>query len=239
MTNIPNHILIIPDGNRRWAKKRKLHPFFGYQQGVKAAEKIFKTALDMKIQNFTFWVLSLDNLIKRSPEEINFLFDIFERWFKKLIINKKIYKKYIKINVLGRWHELLPEKLKNIIKQLVEETKNYQDYQLTFLLAYSGIDEMITAIEKIVELKIKHPELKIDEKLIKNNLWTENLPPVDLVIRTGNERNNWTHLSSGVMMWDIANAQFYFTKTLFPDFSIEEFKKVIENYNQTERRMGA
>jgi undecaprenyl diphosphate synthase len=236
--NLPNHIVLIPDGNRRWAREKGLPSYFGHRQGVKAAEKILKAALETKIPCFTFWGSSLDNITKRSPQEVKFLFDIFERWFKKLTKNKEIHQNFVKINVLGRWNKLFPEKVKKPIKEAIEKTKNYKNYQLTFLMAYSGIDEMTNAIKQIAKRKSQSAKFKINEETIKNNLWTKDLPAVDLLIRTGNERDNWSHFSSGLMMWDTANAQFYFTKTLFPDFSVEEFKKAIEQYSQTERRMG-
>ena len=93
---------------------------------------------------------------------------------------------------------------------------------------------MTAAIQKITELRIKNRELRINKELIKNNLWTKDLPAVDLVIRTGGE----PHWSAGMMMWDVADSQLYFTETLYPDFSVEEFKKAINKYGQTERRMG-
>ncbi len=235
MDNLPKHIVLIPDGNRRWAKKKGLPPFFGHREGAKTSEKILKAALDLKIPCFTFWGTSLDNITKRNPREVKFLFDIFERWFKKLAKSKDIHKNFVKINVLGRWNELFPERVKKPIKEAIEKTKNYKNHQLTFLLAYSGIDEMTTAIRKIAELTLRRGSGHgINEKLIKNNLWTKDLPSVDLVIRTGGE----PHWSDGLMMWDVAYSQLYFTETLFPDFSVEEFKKALTRYSQTERRMG-
>jgi len=234
--NLPNHIVLIPDGNRRWAKKRKKPPYFGHREGVKTTGKILKTALELKIPCFTFWGTSLDNITKRSPQEVKFLLNLFEIYFKKLIKNKEIHQNFVKVNVLGRWNKLFPEKVKRPIKTLVEKTKNYKNHQLTILLAYSGIDEMTTAIQRIAELTLRRGSGQgIDEKLIKSNLWTKDLPPVDLVIRTGGE----PHWSSGLMMWDVADAQLYFTETLYPDFSAEEFKKAIKEYSETQRRMGA
>ena len=233
--NLPNHIVLIPDGNRRWAKKRGLPPFFGHRQGAKATEKIFKAALDMKIPCLTFWGTSLDNVTKRSSQEVNFLFDIFERWFKKLVKTKQIHQQQVKINVLGRWEKLFPERVKKPIKEAIKKTKNYRNHQLTFLMAYSGIDEMTSAIQRIAKIKNQKSKIKIDGELIKSNLWTKDLPAVDLIIRTGGE----PHWSMGMMMWDVANAQLYFTETLLPDFSVEEFKKAIDRYSKTERRMGA
>ncbi len=232
--NLPNHIVIIPDGNRRWAKNKGLPSFFGHREGAKTTEKILKAAMEMKIPHFTFWGCSLNNVLKRPKKEIDFLFGIFEKYFEKLGKNREVHKNGVKIDVIGRWRKIFPERVKKAIEGAIEKTKDYKNYRLTFLMAYSGVDEMTAAIQKIAQLKIRDPKFEIDEKTIKENLWTKDLPPVDLVIRTGGE----PHWSGGLMMWDVAEAQLYFTKTLWPDFSVEEFKKTAERYSETERRMG-
>ncbi|MBI4084955.1 MAG: di-trans,poly-cis-decaprenylcistransferase [Candidatus Liptonbacteria bacterium] len=232
--NLPRHIVLIPDGNRRWAKKKGKPPFFGHQEGAKSTEKLLKAALDMGIENLTIWGCSVDNITKRSPQEVKFLMKLFEMYFKKAAKRKEFVENKIKVNIFGRWEELFPENTKKAMLAIIEKTKNNDKHNLTFLMAYSGMDEMVLAIRKISELKAKTKKLDVDENLIKKNLWTKNLPPVDLVIRTGGE----PHWSSGLMMWDIANSQFYFTETLYPAFSVAEFKKALENYGKTERRMG-
>ncbi len=233
--NLLNHIVIIPDGNRRWAKKKSLPYFFGHREGAKTTEKIFKTALEMKISHMTFWGCSLNNIIKRPKNEVDFLFTLFEKHFKKLVKSKDIYKNGVKVDALGRWRELFPERVKKVIEKAIEKTKNHQNYHLTFLMAYSGIDEMTAAIGKITGLALRRgSELEVDGQLIKNNLWTKDLPPVDMVIRTGGE----PHWSAGMMMWDVAESQLYFTETLWPDFSTDKFKEIIEKYQKTERRLG-
>ena len=230
----PQHIVVVPDGNRRWAKKRGLPSFFGHKEGAKTTEKLLKAVLDLKIPYFTFWGSSLDNIAKRPAQEVQFLLKLFERYFKKLANSKEVNQNKIKINILGRWRELFPESVKQAMEEAIKKTKDYKNYQWTFLIAYSGVDEMTAAIQKITELRIKNRELRINKELIKNNLWTKDLPAVDLVIRTGGE----PHWSAGMMMWDVADSQLYFTETLYPDFSVEEFKKAINKYGQTERRMG-
>lgn len=231
--NSLNHIVIVPDGNRRWAKKRGLLSFFGHREGAKTTEKILKAALELKISHITFWGSSLDNIIKRPKKEVDFLFDIFEKHFKKLAKNKDIHKSGVKVDALGRWRELFPERVKKAMKEAIEKTKNYKNHHMTFLMAYSGVDEMTTAIKKIANITSSQ-DVNIDERLIKANLWTKDLPSVDLVIRTGGE----PHWSAGMMMWDVADAQLYFTDTLYPDFSVEEFKKTIGKYQEIERRLG-
>jgi undecaprenyl diphosphate synthase len=157
---------------------------------------------------------------------------LYQKYFKRLLKEKRIFEEKVRVNIFGRWKEIFPKKLKETIFEIIKKTKNHDRYFLTFLLAYNGTDEMLEAIKKISKKKIK----KIDEKILLENLWTGSLPPVDLVIRTGCEGD--PHNSAGFMMWHTAYSQFYFTKTLFPDFSPEEFEKAIENFQKRERRFG-
>jgi len=235
--NIPKHVVIIPDGNRRWARKEGLsQPWLGHQTGIKALEKILEKALELKIPYFTFWGSSWDNLTKRSKIEINFLFKLYTKYFKEAVKDKRIRQNKVKINVFGRWKELLPKETQKAIENTIELTKNYNKNFLTFLLAYNGTDEMIDCLQKIAKLTAQNKNLKITPKLIKENLWTKNLPPVDLIIRTGCE--NDPHLSAGFMMWDTVYSQLHFTKTLFPDFGPKEFEEIIKDYSKRERRIG-
>ena len=229
--NILHHIAIIPDGNRRWAKKRGLPSFLGHREGAKTTEKIFKAAFDLKIPYLTFWGSSVSNITNRSKDEVNFLFKLFETYFRKIAKDKEIRAKGVKVNVLGRWEELFPEKVKAAIRQAIKKTADYDNHQLTLLMAYSGTDEMADAISNI---KNQRSKLPVSAEDIKQHLWTRDLPPVDLVIRTGGE----PHWSAGFMMWDVAEAQLHFTETLWPAFSEKEFRKIVADYTKTERRFG-
>jgi undecaprenyl diphosphate synthase len=226
------HVALIPDGNRRWAKRKNLLPWQGHIEGAKALEKILKKAWEMKIPYFTFWGSSLDNITKRSKEEVKVLLSLYQKYFKRLLKEKRIFDEKVRVSVLGRWKELFPKRLKETISKIIKKTKNHDRYFLTFLLAYNGTDEMLEAIKKISGKGIK----KINEEVLLENLWTGFLPPVDLVIRTGCEGD--PHNSAGFMMWHTAYSQFYFTKTLFPDFSPTEFEKIINDYLKRERRFG-
>jgi len=236
MKNIPLHVAVIPDGNRRWARKRGFQPWIGHREGVKSLEKILEKARELKIRYFTFWGGSWDNLTKRSKIEVNFLFKIFERQFKRILKDKKIHQNQVKVQVFGRWQEILPKSCQEAIKKAIDSTKNYNQYYLTFLLAYDGRDEMIDCLKKIVKLP-KEKEIKFSPEIIKQNLWTKDLPPVDLVIRAGCKSD--PHNSAGFMMWDTVYSQLYFTKTFFPAFESKEFEKIIENYSKRERRKGS
>ena len=234
--NIPLHIAIIPDGNRRWARKRGFSLQSGHIKGVEALKEILTKVIELKIRYFTFWGSSWDNLTKRSKTEANFLFKTYTKQFKKILEDKEIYQNKIKITVLGRWKEILPKETQEAIEKAQNLTRDYNNYFLTFLLAYNGTDEMIDCIQKIADSE-KIKKMKITKELVKENLWTKNLPPVDLIIRTGSENDH--HISAGFMMWDIAYSQLRFTRTLFPAFGAEEFEEIIKDYSTGERRYGS
>ena len=236
MKNIPNHEAIIPDGNRRWARKRGIKAWLGHREGVKAFEKILDKSRELKIPYITFWGGSWDNLTKRSKIEINFLFKVYTEQFKRVADDKRIHQNKVKINVLGRWKEILPKETQEAIERAMEVTKSYNNFFLTFLLAYDGTDEMLDCVQKIAKIS-QDKKIKISKNLIKENLWTKDLPPVDLIIRTGCESD--PHNSAGFMMWDTIYSQLYFTQTLFPAFSPKEFEQIIEDYSKRERRLGA
>ncbi len=233
--NTSCHIAVIPDGNRRWARKKGLPLWIGHQVGAKNLEKILKKALELKIPYFTFWGASWDNLTKRPKTEVKFLFKIYTDYFKRALKSKEIHQNKVKISVLGRWKEILPKETQEVIEMVQDSTGNYNSYFLTFLLAYNGTDEIIDCIQKIAN-SAKGKTIKITEKLIKENLWTKDLPPVDLIIRTGCESD--PHLSAGFMIWNTSYSQLCFTKTFFPTFSPKEFEKIIRDYSQRERRRG-
>ena len=136
---------------------------------------------------------------------------------------------------MGRWKEVLPKTTQQAIEKAIETTKNYNNYFLTFLLAYNGTDEMLDCVQKIAKIT-ENKELKITKNLIKENLWTKDLPSVDLVIRTGSA--NEPHLSNGMMMWDTADAQLYFSENFYPDFGPEKFNEALEEYARRQRRFG-
>jgi undecaprenyl diphosphate synthase len=231
--NMVSHLALIPDGNRRWAKKRGLPPWRGHLAGAKNFERILKKVLEMKIPYFTFWGMSADNVLKRPKEEVKRLFSIFRIYFDKILKAKA--KEKVKVNVFGRWEEILPSDLRAKIEEIVEKTKKNEGPVFTLLLAYNGTDEMLAAIKKITQL-VNKKNVPVDEKLLLKSLWTGSLPPVDLVIRTGCQGD--PHNSAGFMMWQTAYSQFYFTKTLFPDFSPQELEGAIEDYLKREKKFG-
>jgi len=229
------HIAIIPDGNRRWAKRKGIAGQDGHNIGVETTRKIFEKAMELKIPYVTFWAASYDNLIRRSREEVNFLIELINEEFKGLLENAKIRENKVRIRILGRFREIMPKKTVDLIEKLMAKTEKHRLLSLTFLLAYNGTDEMLEAIKRITKAA-KESALKITSEAIKSFLWTGELPPVDLVIRTGCEGD--PHNSAGFMMWHTAHSQYYFTKTLYPDFTPEEFEIAVSDFLKRERRFG-
>ncbi len=230
---IPVHVAIIPDGNRRWAKSKGLEPWEGHEAGAKNFEEILRANLDLGVKYITFWGSSLDNLQKRPWREKKALLDLYRRYFTRLLDNEDIHKHQVKVNFFGRWEEQLPEAVKKIIRKCITRTGKYQNYFLNFLLAYSGDDELVEATNNLLE-KCKGRVKRITGKMIKEHLMTRDLPPVDLLIRTGGE----PHMSAGFMMWDIANSQMYFSEILWPDFDAKHAREAIADYSRRARRYG-
>jgi len=233
LKNIPNHVAIIPDGNRRWAKEKGLQPWEGHEAGAQNLEKVLKANLDLGVKYVTFWGSSLDNLRKRPWREKKALLEIYRKYFLKLMDSEDIHRNEVQINVIGKWEDQFPDSVKKVIQKCVRRTNKYQKFFLNFLLAYSGDAEMVEATNKIIE-KFKGKVKRITARMLKEHLMTRDLPPVDLLIRTGGE----PHMSAGFMMWDLANAQLYFSPVLWPDFDEKKAREAVEDYGRRKRRFG-
>ncbi|MCK5332630.1 di-trans,poly-cis-decaprenylcistransferase [Candidatus Parcubacteria bacterium] len=232
--NLPNHIAIIPDGNRRWAEKHKLEAWLGHQKGAEYIDKLADVIIEMKIPHLSFWGSSKDNLKKRPKREVKFLLKLFKEKFLEISQSEKVINNEMKINIIGDWRNQFPKDVKDALNQAIENTKKHKKYSLNFFLAYSGTEEMLDVAKCIAAKSRKDPSLKVNKDLIKSCLSTSDLPSVDLVVRTGGE----PHLSDGFMMWETANSQLYFSNKLYPDFNQNDFRKAIEDYSKRERRFG-
>lgn len=230
----PKHIAIIPDGNRRWAQKRKMLPWDGHAKGVQKFREIMDRALLKQVPYITFWAASEDNLLKRPNEEVRFLVKLLYNEVENNL-KEKLIKNKVRLRFVGVWEKILDDrKLAEKVHLLEKETEKFSDYHLTILFGYDGRSEMLSGIEHLVK-----NQKGISSASLAHSLWTKDLPEVDLVIRTGEEERNWAHWSAGFMMWQTANAEFYFSQTLWPDFSDEEFDSVLEKYELRRKKMGS
>lgn len=232
--NLPAHIAVIPDGNRRWAKQHKLDAWFGHKKGTEIMDKLADVIIEMNIPHISFWGSSKDNLKKRPKMEVKFLLNLFKEKFLELAQSEKIHKNKVKINIIGDWREQFPADVKKSLEKAEEETKNYDKFFMNFFLAYSGTGEILDAIKCVAKKARENSSLEINEELLKNCLSTNELPPVDLLIRTGGEPHN----SDGFMMWDTANAQLYFSEKLWPDVDENDLRDAINDYSSRKRRFG-
>ena len=234
-TVLPQHIAIIPDGNRRWAKGRGLPAGEGHRRGVAKFHEIMDEAFLRGVPCLTFWAASADNLTKRSRLEVKLLVTLLRNELTAKEFRERLIRDKVRIHFVGQWNELLHDAdLAASIHVVEAETAKFETSHLTILFGYDGRQEMVEAIKKISQSK-----KRITAGGVRESLWTGFLPPVDLVIRTGEEQAGWSHWSSGFMMWLTANAQFYFTKTFWPGFSVAEFNRVLKEYAERERRYGS
>lgn len=237
MENLPTHVAVIPDGNRRWAKEHGKPGFEGHIEGAKRFREISRAAFEMGVPHFTFWAASADNLRRRSPAEVQVLVSLFRHEIEKKSTLENCLRNKIQFRVIGNWFEILHDtRLLRTIQALQDQTKVCNQYFLTILFGYNGMEETLSAVNRVCQHCLKH----IDEQTLRRALWTRDLPPVDLVIRTGTERPNWTHVSSGILNpWLTPNAQIFSPQILWPDFTAGMFRRTIEDYSKTPRRFGA
>lgn len=230
--SLPQHVVIIPDGNRRWATAHHMEAWEGHEAGAQNTEKLIREARRLGIREMSFWGSSLDNLAKRPLTESQALLKVYETHFRKLIESEDIHTDKVRIRCIGHWEEQFPLALREMLRSGIEATKNYDAHFLNFFLAYNGDDDMRLAFQNVVAT-LPQGALVTDE-IIKQNLMTRDIPPVDFLIRTGGE----PHLSTGFMMWDIANSQLYFSDTYYPDFDEVALREALTDYADRRRRFG-
>ena len=227
---VPNHVGIIVDGNGRWATQKGKKRSEGHLAGSKNLDNLCQYIFDKGVKILSLYVFSTENF-KRSDEEVNYLMDLFIKKFKN---DFKIFnKKDIKIVFSGR-REGLRQEILDIIDDITYKTKDNKSGILNFCLNYGSHAEIIDAVKKINK-DIINNKLVIDElndDIFKNYLYN-NLPDVDLLIRTGGEVR-----LSNFMLWQCAYAELYFTDILFPDFNEAELEKALDSYSKRDRRYG-
>ena len=221
---LPNHVAFIMDGNRRWAKKKKLKIIDGHKRGSEIVKNIVKKSLEFKIKYLTFFSFSTENWNRSKYEILNlqtllsFYLDSQEEHF---------IKKQIKFSFIGEIDKF-DDKIKLKLKNLQVLTKSFDKLHFTLALSYGSRSEIVNSIKKIS----KNISL-LTEADIAKNLMTKNIPDPDLVIRTSGEMR-----LSNFLLWQVAYSELYFTKTLWPDFSTQKYVLALKNYINRKRRFG-
>ncbi|MBI2315036.1 di-trans,poly-cis-decaprenylcistransferase [Candidatus Daviesbacteria bacterium] len=226
--NIPQHIAIIMDGNRRWARARSLPDIKGHEKGAEALEQIVDAAAKSGIKTITVYALSTENIKERAKREVLGLFKLFKSGYHSRL--NKMMKRGVKVTILGEL-EGLPKTLRIIIDKLKKTYIKSESIKLNIALNYGGKKELVEAIKDIVKAGIDVD--KINEAIIERHLYTANQPDPELVIRTGGRSR-----LSNFLLWQTAYSEVYFTKTLWPDFGPAGLKKAVSWYQEQKRNFG-
>lgn len=232
INNLPTHIAIIMDGNRRWAKQRKLDARLGHKKGAETLENIVRYCNKIGIKYLTVYAFSTENW-KRSKEEVGALMLLLQTYLNDFA--KRADTENIKINMLGNREELSKGLLKSIDKT-IERTQNNTGLTFNVAFNYGGRNEIVNTVKEIAS-KVKNGDVnieEIDEEMISNNLYTKGMPDPDLMIRTSGEIR-----TSNFLPWQLVYSEFYFTDKLWPDFSEEDLDEAIEVFNGRHRKFGA
>ncbi len=230
--DLPNHIGIIMDGNRRWAKSKMLHIKLGHKEGAKTLEKIVKYANKIGIKYITVFAFSTENW-KRDKDEVDALMSLLKYYLEDFA--NKADSENIRVKVIGNLKEL-SEDLQKSIEKVVNKTSSNTGTVFSIALNYGGRDEIVNAV-KSISTKVRENKLNIEDinnEVIEENLYTKDIPDVDLMIRTSGELR-----TSGFLMWKLVYAEFLFLDKLWPDFSETDLDESIEVYNKRNRRFGA
>lgn len=227
-SNIPKHIAIIMDGNRRWARARGLEEIKGHEKGADTLEEVVEAAEKMGVKTVTVYALSTENIKERAKREVIGLFNLMRRGYHNKL--KKMMQRGVRVTILGELGGL-PQTIKAIINQIKNTYIKSEAIKLNIALNYGGKKELIEAIKDIVKKGIDVS--KISEQIVEKHLYTNGQPDPELVVRTGGRSR-----LSNFLLWQTAYSEFYFTKTLWPDFDEGELKKAIIWYQTQKRNFG-
>ncbi len=219
-----NHVAIIMDGNGRWGIKKNRSRNTGHRAGLNVVQKIIEACLKKRIKYLTLYAFSTENW-RRPKKEINYLFKLLENFLKNEINN--LIKRRIKLKIIGKKN--FSKDLNKLIINSENSTKKFNKLQVNLALNYGSKDELVDTIKKM-----NKKNLKININNINNNLYTQNIPDPDILIRTGD-----TKRLSNFLLWQLAYTEIFFVKKLWPDFNQNDFYKIIKIYLSLKRNFGS
>jgi tritrans,polycis-undecaprenyl-diphosphate synthase [geranylgeranyl-diphosphate specific] len=229
------HIAIILDGNRRWASENELHPWLGHKKGAETVEQLLDWCEKLGVKFVTLYAFSTENF-RRSSQEVEKIMQIAEEEFRKLLTDERIHRDKVHVKVIGRVN-LLPQSLQQLIADVENATKDYDNRFLNFAFAYGGRAEIVDAT-KIIAEKVRDGELKLDdvnESMFEKHLYTAHMPKQepDLIIRTSGEER-----LSGFLLWQSAYSELAFLDVYWPDFRLIDLLRAIRTFQTRKRRYG-
>lgn len=224
---IPEHVAIIMDGNGRWAEMRGLPRIEGHKRGAERAREVISAAMEVGVGTLTLYAFSLENW-QRPDDEVSTLMKLLEFYLSKEF--SELIRKGIVFRTIGEvWR--LPASVQALLKNAEEKSSRNKGMTLVLALSYSGRNEIIRAVRKIISQGVKEED--VTEEYFASLLDTAGIPAPDLIVRSSGEKR-----ISNFLLWQAAYAEFYFTETLWPDFTKEEFFLALHNYQMRERRFG-
>ena len=224
---IPEHVAIIMDGNGRWAEMRGLPRIEGHKRGAERAREVISAAMEVGVGTLTLYAFSLENW-QRPDDEVSTLMKLLEFYLSKEF--SELIRKGIVFRTIGEvWR--LPPSVQALLKNAEEKSSRNKGMTLVLALSYSGRNEIIRAVRKIISQGVKEED--VTEEYFASLLDTAGIPAPDLIVRSSGEKR-----ISNFLLWQAAYAEFYFTETLWPDFTKEEFFLALHNYQMRERRFG-
>ena len=231
----PEHVAIILDGNRRWASNKSMIPWIGHRQGANKVDELMDWCLELNVKSITLYAFSTENFA-RPPQEIEEIMKLVEEKLFSILDNERIHENKVRVKAIGRL-DLLPKSTQEIIQQVEESTKDYNEVFLNIALAYGGRAEIVDATKEIAKKAVNgelDPE-KINEELFENYLYTAHMPKqdADLIIRTSGEER-----LSGFLSWQSAYSELCFVDVNWPDFRLIDLLRAVRTYQRRKRRFG-
>ncbi len=231
---MPRHIAIILDGNRRFARRLGISFYDSYRLGAKKVEEVLNWLDELGVEHITLYVFSTENF-NRPKEQVDAIMKVLENQLRKLIENpNRLKRSGIRFRAIGRV-DMLPERIRDLIRELELQTSNFGERTLNIAVAYGGRKEIVDSVRRIAE-KVKRGEIKpedIDEEVIREHLYAPDLPDPDLIIRTSGEER-----LSNFLLWQSAYSELYFCEAYLPEFRKVDLLRAIRNYQRRERRYG-
>jgi tritrans,polycis-undecaprenyl-diphosphate synthase [geranylgeranyl-diphosphate specific] len=222
---IPSHIAVILDGNRRYAKKCNIPKIKGHEKGYDKIREFLKWCVELGIKEATLFCLSTENF-RRSKEEIDYLFKLFRKRIEKLKVDRLIEDNKVNLKFVGRL-SMFPIDIQKSMSDVMDSTKSYDNYRLNLAFAYGSRLEIIDAVNNMIKKGLE----KIDEKTLQDHLYIKK--DVDILIRPGGEKR-----LSNFLLWQCSYAELYFLDVLWPEFEKQDLVKILEDYKVRERRFG-
>ena len=235
---MPQHIGLILDGNRRFARALGLEGKAGHEFGVDKAHEVLGWCLDYKIPAATIWVLSPENHKKRDPDEIAHLMKLFEREARNLAVDPRIHANRVRVRAIGR-HDLFPEDVYASLRDLEAATADYDGMNLNIAVGYGGREEIVDAVKDLLETAAKNGgtlesvAATLEPEAIGRHLYTAGIPDPDFIIRTSGEIR-----LGGFLLWQSAFSEYYFCEANWPDFRRIDFLRALRNYQARDVRLG-